>query len=59
MAQSVRDRLLTRARARGADFNFLLNRFAAERLLYRLTQSPYRDRFVLRRGVSEGHAGRR
>jgi len=48
VAQSVRDRLLRRARERGEDFNFLLNRFAAERLLYRLSQSPHRDRFVLK-----------
>lgn len=34
IAQSVRDRLLNRARARGEDFGFLLNRFAAERILY-------------------------
>ncbi len=48
MAQSVRDRLLRRARAQGEDFNFLLNRFAVERFLYRLSLSPHRDRFVLK-----------
>lgn len=48
MAQSVRDRLLRRARERGEDFNFLLNRFAVERFLYRLSVSPHRDRFVLK-----------
>jgi len=48
MAQSVRDRLLRRARERGEDFNFLLNRFAVERFLYRLSRSPHRDRFVLK-----------
>ncbi len=48
MAQSVRDRLLRRARERGEDFNFLLNRFAVERFLYRLSLSPHRDRFVLK-----------
>ena len=48
MAQSVRDRLLRRARERGEDYNFLLNRFAVERFLYRLSLSPHRDRFVLK-----------
>jgi hypothetical protein len=48
LAQSVRDRLLRRARERGEDFNFLLNRFAVERFLYRLSRSPHRDRFVLK-----------
>jgi hypothetical protein len=48
MAQSVRDRLLRRARERGEDFNFLLNRFAVERFLYRLSLSPHRDHFVLK-----------
>jgi hypothetical protein len=48
MAQSVRDRLLRRARERGEDFNFLLNRFAVERFLYRLSLSPQRDLFALK-----------
>lgn len=48
IAQSVRSRLLNRARERGEDFGLLLNRFAAERILYRLAQSPHRDRFALK-----------
>src|SRR5947209_10033181 len=48
VAQSVRDRLRNRARDRNENFNFLLYRFAAERLLYRLSLSPYRDRFTLK-----------
>ena len=35
-AASVHDRLLALARARGADFNLMLQRYAAERFLYRL-----------------------
>ena len=30
------------------DFNLLLTRYAIERFLYRLTQSPYADQFVLK-----------
>jgi predicted nucleotidyltransferase component of viral defense system len=48
VAASVRDRLLNRSRQTGEDFQFLLQRYAAERLLYRLGQSPHRDRFVLK-----------
>ena len=46
--ESIRQRLLDRARARGEEFQFVLDRFAVERLLYRLSQSPYRDEFVLK-----------
>lgn len=48
VAASVRDRLLNRARQTGEDFQFLLQRYAAERLLYRMGQSAHRDRFVLK-----------
>jgi predicted nucleotidyltransferase component of viral defense system len=48
VAASVRDRLLDRSRRAGEDFQFLLQRYAAERFLYRLGQSRYRDRFVLK-----------
>lgn len=43
---SVRARLLDRARAEPTDFQELLMRYALERLLYRLSVSPYRERFV-------------
>ena len=39
LAHSVRDRLLTLANARGEQFNFVLVRYALERLLYRLSKS--------------------
>lgn len=45
---SIRQRLLDRAKARGEEFQFVLDRFAVERLLYRLSQSTYRDEFVLK-----------
>ncbi len=48
LAASVRDRLLARSRERGEDFQFVLQRYGAERFLYRLGQSAYRDRFVLK-----------
>lgn len=48
IAASVRQKLLNRAKQLGEDFQLLLTRFANERLLYRLSQSPFRDQFVLR-----------
>lgn len=45
---SVRARLLNMARDQGQTFNFILNRYAIERLLYRLSQSQHADRFVLK-----------
>jgi len=45
---SVRARLLNLAREKGQAFDLLLTRYAAERLLYRLSITPHRDRFVLK-----------
>ena len=45
---SVRARLLARARAEKTDFQILLTRYALERLLYRLSVSDQRERFVLK-----------
>lgn len=45
---SLRQRLLSLARARGEDFQFVLDRFAVERLLYRLSISAHRDDFMLK-----------
>nr|WP_255703465.1 nucleotidyl transferase AbiEii/AbiGii toxin family protein [Lysobacter sp. GX 14042] len=39
---------MDRARSRGEEFQFVLDRFAVERLLYRLSQSVHRDEFVLK-----------
>lgn len=48
MGASVRARLTDKARARGDDVQFILLRFAIERLIYRLAQSKYRDDFILK-----------
>ncbi len=48
VAASVRARLLNLSKTRGENFDLLLNRYASERLLFRLSQSPYRERFVLK-----------
>ena len=48
MGASVRARLLNLARERGQVFDLLLTRYALERLLYRLSISAHRDRFLLK-----------
>lgn len=47
-AASIRARLLNRARAERADFNLMLTRYSLERLLYRLSVSPWADEFLLK-----------
>lgn len=47
-AQSIRDRLLERARERGDDFGHVLTQYGIERILYRLSISPYAEQFVLK-----------
>ena len=48
IAASVRQRLRNLAQKNGSDFQLLLIRYVLERLLYRLSQSPMRDDFVLK-----------
>ena len=48
MGASIRARLQNLARERGQPFQLLLTRDALERLLYRLGNTPHRDRFVLK-----------
>ncbi|MEW6047798.1 MAG: nucleotidyl transferase AbiEii/AbiGii toxin family protein [Bacillota bacterium] len=48
LAQSVHTRLIRHAHPLGVDPNLILIRFATERLLYRLSRSPYAERFVLK-----------
>ena len=48
VAASVRTRLLSRSRAKDEDYQFLLQRYAAERFLHRLGESEYRSRLVLK-----------
>jgi predicted nucleotidyltransferase component of viral defense system len=45
---SVRARLLNIAKERNQPFDLLLTRYTLERLLYRLSSSQYRERFVLK-----------
>lgn len=47
-AESIRQRLRNRARSKGEDAQYMLERYALERLLFRLGQSPHRARFVLK-----------
>jgi predicted nucleotidyltransferase component of viral defense system len=48
---SVRARLLNLARQKGQALDLLLTRYAIERLLYRLSISPHRDRFALKGAI--------
>ena len=48
MGASVRQKLLDHSRKSGSNYNQLLTRYAIERLLYRVSLSVYRDRFILK-----------
>lgn len=48
LGASVRARLLRISKEKGQSFDLILTRYAIERLLYRLAQSPHADRFVLK-----------
>lgn len=48
MGESVRQRLLNQTRQTGDNYQLLLTRYTLERLLYRLSQSPHCERFVLK-----------
>jgi len=48
IAASVRARLLNIAKETNRDFNTVLLQYFQERLLYRLSISPYRDNFILK-----------
>ncbi len=48
---SVRARLLKRAKAEKRPFNELLQYYAMERFLYRLSRSAHADRFILKGGL--------
>ena len=51
LAHSVHVRLINRAKALSVDPNLMLVRYATERLLYRLSRSPYAEQFVLKGGL--------
>jgi len=48
LARSVQVRLARHAKAIGVDPNLVLTRYAVERFLYRLSQTPHAERFVLK-----------
>ncbi len=48
VSASVRAKLLAHSKSSGQTFDLVLTRFALERLLYRLSQSEFSDRFVLK-----------
>ena len=48
MGASVRARLLNISRERNQTFQLVLTHFVLERLLYRLSQTKHRDRFILK-----------
>jgi hypothetical protein len=48
VAASVRQRLLNRAREERQEFQLVLTRYALERLVFRLSLSPYTEKFVLK-----------
>src|SRR5258708_19243609 len=48
MAASVRQRLYTRAQETGRRFEELLQYYAMERFLYRLSKSRYKDKVILK-----------
>jgi hypothetical protein len=47
LAASIRQRLLKLSETRREPFDLVLVRYAIERLLYRLTQTPHSERFLL------------
>ena len=52
---SVRARLLNLAKERNQPFELLLVRYTLERLLYRLSKSKHRDKFVLKGAMLMRH----
>jgi len=48
IAASVHQRLLDKAKESSRPFNEILQHFAIERFIYRLSKSPHADRFVLK-----------
>ncbi len=50
ITESVKQRLLNKAREQDVEFNYLLTRYAVERFLYRLSISEERDKFILKGG---------
>lgn len=51
LAASIKQRLLNRAREENRIYEVILVRYALERILYRLSISSHRDRFILKGGM--------
>ena len=49
--KSIRNRLLNISREASYDYNLMLTRYVQERMLYRLSQSKYKDSFCLKGGA--------
>jgi predicted nucleotidyltransferase component of viral defense system len=49
--KSLHARLLNIAREQGIEFQLLIHRWGAEQFLYRLSKSPYKDKFVFKGGT--------
>ncbi len=48
LSASVHQRLLNKAKESSRPFNELLQYYAIERFIYRLSKSPYAERFILK-----------
>ncbi|MEX1025030.1 MAG: nucleotidyl transferase AbiEii/AbiGii toxin family protein [Planctomycetota bacterium] len=51
LARSIQVRLVQHAKGLGVDPNLVLTRYALERLLYRLSESPHVEQFALKGGL--------
>ncbi|UFP95186.1 nucleotidyl transferase AbiEii/AbiGii toxin family protein [Gloeobacter morelensis] len=51
IAASVRQRLLEKSKKTGENFQFVVERYALERALYRLSKSKYAELFILKGGM--------
>ncbi len=51
LVASIRQRLLNKSKENGEAFDFVLSRYAIERLLYRLSQSQHSNAFVLKGAI--------
>ena len=49
--KSIRNRLLNISKEASYDYNLMLTRYVQERMLYRLSQSKYKDQFLLKGGA--------
>lgn len=49
--KSIFARLKNKAKSDKEDINYILQRYGAERLLYRLSTSDYREQFILKGGM--------